>query len=288
MTLVVARLTPAGPRIVSDLRVIDEHATRSGYTEGVLKAILLTPEVCVAFAGNVNGGVEAVRRCAEGAAGGFNLEEAESALLDAHCAAGQETDFLIAVRRPASISRVRAGDIERGLPTAWIGDHAAFAEYQERYLSAPISELPPGVGNRREELEIGARMSHAFGGMIRDGAIATVGEAEISITPQWDGLRYAHSATAMIGHTQQIPSGVPARIQFGSAAQGGFTYTVGVPAEAGVGAVGLHFFQGRFGLLYHPTVLGPRPEPFPNATSEEFEMGVRRKFGIRLVASRVS
>jgi hypothetical protein len=62
MTLVVAHRTPYGVRLCSDMRVIDRGATRPpSYLNAILKAVILHPRLCVAFAGSVPLALGAIR-----------------------------------------------------------------------------------------------------------------------------------------------------------------------------------------------------------------------------------
>jgi hypothetical protein len=173
--------------------------------------------------------------------------------LDArHRRSGRRASFIVARLDPRSLVRIESGVVEHGLAAAWIGDYAAFAGYQQRYLAeSQLSETAPGI---TEELRVAGRMDDAMRCVITDSSITTVGEACIAVLPTRDGFRYADAAVAQPSHEQSIPSGVEATIEFGTAAQGGFAYSILTPQLPGVGAIGIHFYQGKFGLLFYPLV----------------------------------
>src|SRR5947209_500916 len=60
MSLVVGRTTPRGIRMTGDMRVTDPNATRSGYLEATLKTVLISPTLCVGYAGSVGAAMRAV------------------------------------------------------------------------------------------------------------------------------------------------------------------------------------------------------------------------------------
>jgi hypothetical protein len=75
MSLVVAQATEDGPRIVSDTRVGFLDGRRSNFKTGVLKAIVVTREVTVCFAGDVSIGLDGVRCFAKRLRAGEPLDD---------------------------------------------------------------------------------------------------------------------------------------------------------------------------------------------------------------------
>jgi hypothetical protein len=68
---------------------------------------------------------------------------------------------------------------------------------------------------------------------------------------------------------------------FGSAERGGFSYSMLMPQEPGVSAIGVYFIEGRLGVLYAP-LLRDEPEPYPQVSQEAFVEDVERRHGIEL------
>jgi hypothetical protein len=134
MTLVVARMTPLGVRVAADMRVTDRNATRpSGFAQAALKPILLSPTRCIAYAGNVGVALGAIRKTASE---NMSDDAAQSHLLETHQRHRehdeQRTDFLMASLRPSRLIEVKSGCAQECAPT-WLGDGAAFDEYQREY-----------------------------------------------------------------------------------------------------------------------------------------------------------
>src|SRR5438105_6934235 len=70
LSLVVAEATDAGPRIVSDTRVVFPEGPRSSFKTGTLKTVIITRDVTICFAGDVIAGLNGVRGFAKELRGG--------------------------------------------------------------------------------------------------------------------------------------------------------------------------------------------------------------------------
>lgn len=290
MTLVVARHSGETMRMSSDLRVSDRAAIRSGYRVGALKVVALSPDLCVGFAGGVGEAIAALRALAGGDPASLELDQIHEALLKANRASQDETDFLVASTAPFHLARVSKGSVEPEPSSAWIGEPDAFEAYQIAYHSCEVGlALPREYENRREELEQAVRMNNAMRAVIDDDPLPTVGEAVLgaSSTPSEPGFRYSPSSVMAASHEQTIASGERTKLEFGNAAQGGFAYTVLVPDAPGVGAIGIHFFQGNFGLYYDPLRLD-RPAPFEGVTHDQFRAEVLERHGVAIEGNVIS
>ena len=245
MTLVVARRAGDALELASDLRVTDELDIRRGYPFGILKIVSLGPELAVAFAGGVDLALDALESVS--ATPGLDHDKVAAGLVPFSIRGTLPPDFIVASTNPVAISRVSAGAIEAGLHTAHIGDPAAFNRYQEIVAGGPA--LPPDL---ETHYTLAATMGPAMGTLVREGSSLTVGEASIGMRASADGfLRYVPGAVVQFVD-QAIPSGEWTALRFGSAAEGGHAFSILVPLEPGIAAVGIHFRQGRLGLLYRP------------------------------------
>lgn len=285
VTLIVARAGDWGVRVASDLRVTDREAVKGGYGAGVLKSIVLNRGLCVSFAGTpVTAALDAVRRQVDRAS---DVLAVEQGLLAEHRQLDGRVDFLVAALGPPRLSVLTGGELRGPVPNGWIGDYDAFSAYQRVFHHQP-SSLPPGYEARREELEIGSAMMTAMDQVIGDDAVPSVGETAIHVVPEPIGFRYSNAARMVGGFVpQSIPSGVPTRIRFGGAAEGGFAYSTLVPDAVGIGAVGLYFRQGRFGLFYQPLRFD-FPERYPNVSHDEFREAVMQRRGIAIEGAMIT
>ena len=230
VTLVVARASGDSVRIVSDLRVTDAHDIRRGYPFGILKVVTLGPRLCVALAGPVDPGLDALRAIASEAA---SFDEVLLGLAG-RSARPDGPEFLIVGSAPSRIARVRAGVIEDAMTIGWIGDIDAFNEFQR--LSAQVDQHP--VAGLEPQHALAAQMMMAFNGLI-GGAVASVGEARVAVASFPDRQLHYQSGAVANPPPQSIPSGVPTPIRFGTAAEGGHAYSILTPTKPGPGAIGL-------------------------------------------------
>src|SRR4051794_27781812 len=196
MTLVVARTTPLGVRIAADMRITYEDGTKRGFLHAELKAIVLSPTLCVAFAGcNVATALDAIRAVASTKP---TFEQAKSHLLAAHQGSGGQNDFLVATLRPAPALAVVKAGVAEDREAAWLGDFDAFREYQRHYHESGgllLKRDDVDSNERIVDLTIAARMGEGMTAVVHGprvlpdgtltippgGAHAGVGEAIVSV-----------------------------------------------------------------------------------------------------------
>src|SRR5437868_72779 len=99
MSLVVGRTTPRGIRMTGDMRVTDPNATRSGYLEATLKTVLISPTLCVGYAGSVGTANEAIRVVARN---DLDVDAAVAHLERVHQRSGA-ADFIVGSIRPTKL-----------------------------------------------------------------------------------------------------------------------------------------------------------------------------------------
>ncbi len=280
MTLVVARVSGDLLRIECDTQITDKNAIRRGATYGALKAIILHRTLCVAYAGIAGRGQVAIRSLNVRPDQAPNVEAILQELLQWHCNGNGETDFLVtAMLGTWRLFRITKGKIEHDLPATWIGTSQGFEVYQRHFHSMQIASQTGMPAFYADAI----RMAQAFAAVINDGTCPAVNGYQLSVTILDGQLRYAPAAQAYT-IMQQIPSGVPTPLRFGSAAEGGFAYSVMVPKQGGIGAVGIHFHQGAFGALFYPQK-AEEAIIFSNANAEEFKRSVFDQFRIELSGS---
>src|SRR4051794_7956861 len=163
MTLVVARTTPLGVRISADMRITYEDAMKRGFLHAELKAIVLSPTLCVAFAGcNVATALDGIRAVASAKP---TFEQAKSHLLAAHQDSGRQNDFLVATLRPAPVLAVVKAGVAEDSEAGWLGDSTAFDEYQRHYHEGPgllLKREHVDSSQRLVDLTTAARMSEGM------------------------------------------------------------------------------------------------------------------------------
>lgn len=298
MTLVVAHCTPLGVRLSADMRVTDRDAVRHGFLCAQLKLVLVSPMLCIAYAGAAGLAITAIRRVHESR---FDFGDAVSYLLDVHVRAGRRTDFIVAGLQPTSLVAIKDGAAKES-HSGWLGDSLALNEYKHNYdrqsTLLPASAYPSA--EYAADIDIASRMSAGMRAVIsgahtdQDGNLTipsggvheTVGEAAVFAHP-----RIAHGGLFGYGFYRSAESSgfapplkpdlgvVPP--DFGSAERGAFSYFVLTPTDPGIGAVGIYFVEGSLGVLYAPLLLD-EPASVAKVSLKDFVNAVEDDYGIRL------
>jgi hypothetical protein len=199
-----------------------------------------------------------------------------------------DTQFIVASAADGeTLTVIKEGRATRA-DHCWIGDIAAFEEYQRLFHTAPASQssttIDPALA---ADLQVANRMNQALEGVAASSAVTSVGELILSIVLTKDGFIYAPRALMSGGRPQTIPSGVPTKVQFGGAAEGGFSYSVLTSQVPGIGAIGVHFYQGRLGVLFFPTQL-EKPALYRNVSHDEFRAAVRKELRFDIQGPQIS
>jgi hypothetical protein len=260
VTLVLARRTALGVRVLSDIRVSHPEERRDGLPYGVLKAVLLNANVCACFAGSVGLGAPAVAELAQNG-DGLSAEEAVKALDAVHQRNVENSEFVVARHNPPAIWKIANKRVQDGLTSAWIGDQAAFARFQELALSpSPSFPLPPGldpdVQRQISERQDFSKLSDAFRGVISDPALTSVGDLCVAVSPDPEGFSYLpymemdnglNPPSLAVGPGEEVNL-----LRAGTAAIGAFAFSLLVPVDPGVGMVAVHVLQASLGYVYYP------------------------------------
>jgi hypothetical protein len=286
----VARKFESGcVRLAADLRVTDSNDIRRGYPYAVLKALILSRTLVVAFAGNAQLALHTVRQLPR------PPEEITDVIptLTASCERAGDgegrVDYLAAVAGEG-IWRITNDGVEGVLEAAWIGDHRAFELYQRAYHEGPVA-LPlqvPSLSPERPlpvskaEYAETVRMMNGIFQLVLEDSINTVGEAFILAASLDGSFRYEQQAHLAADHERVISGAKWVAPDWGTVAEGGFGYSTLVPCEPGIGVLGLYFPHPGLGLLYHPLA---RDDPFVyrHVTHAGFRARVLEGHGVELV-----
>lgn len=288
MTLVVARNIRDRIFIISDSRITDPNILRRSSLQGALKAVILHRGLCVCFAGNLWRSQNAVSKLEINPGSYFDVEEILANLLQSHKDGDSDTDFIVAILTPnTSIFRIRSGQIERNLNAAWIGDHDAFSAYQKYFHSSLSLNSNNSESEQQEQTSLNinsirSKMIDAFISVIEDNTYPTVDDFMVSVSTEPEGFKYLDSLFAANPSEQIIPAGVRTPLSFsGSAAEGGYSHSIMTPREAGIGAIGVYFFQGSFGVLFYPARFD-KAIVYKNVRAYEFKNTICQNFGFEI------
>jgi hypothetical protein len=234
MTLIVARALPGQIRMVGDTRITDRAAILRGAFVGALRHVVLGPDLCFAFAGNLERG----QQCLQKVAALYKADEPFEEMIDVagtvHADSGGAADFLLGRLADGSseLTRIAGGEVERDVPFAWIGEEAAFTVYQEAREKIPRD--PDGVPN----------LLKAFHHLLGGGEGARVDAPCVAIATLQGGLIYAPIGVLAPG-ARRNPAGL------WTSGSDGPGFTVLAPQQAGLGAIAV-WFESRVGALFHP------------------------------------
>jgi hypothetical protein len=287
MSLIVARVTPRGVWLTSDMRITDPSAAIApGFLGAALKVILISPTLCIGYAGSVGGALTAIERVD---AESMTVSAAIEFLGSVH-RGNSSTEFIVAGLRPPLLVEIKDGRSERR-EAAWIGDAGAYNRYQALYhgdhFLAPGADLDAVY---KADLDIAVAMNDAMQELViangePDGpgfSDALVGEASVTVGPNVpDGAFSYHVYATHIGpFAYSSPTGGP----LPSTERGTLTLSFMAPEEPGVGAIGLYFREGQFGLIYAPlmTKHADRADRIQAANAAEFVARVKERYGITL------
>jgi hypothetical protein len=263
MTLVYAQVVRGHVALLSDTGItFTESAAHERRGLAVaLKTVILTPTLAVAYAGDIVRANIAVRR--------WRRSSDTDATIQHFAAAHREDglmdpDFIVAT--DSSITRIRGGEVERNLLVGWLGDDVTFRAFQR---------LRSGMGDPWEQA------CTAFNEIIHDDQYPLVSGFKIETWSGQEGFKYLPSMGVTFDPVFSTSSTVEERLPTRTAAEGGYSYNVLTPREAGIGAIVLYFHQGTVGYLFYPRRC---EDPFvlPNLSIREVVKEVRRRWAFSL------
>jgi hypothetical protein len=287
MTFIVANSYKDNIRIISDSKKTSPEEILRGTENNVLKAVIVHSALCVCFAGSVGRAQVAIEKLEVSRGNPFDLEKVLEYLLLEHRAGNNDPDFIVAALSPfTTLNKISGGELSRNLPSCWIGNHDAFSDYQKHFHSGSLPNQGGYSGTKEEFYTLVSKMEMAFRSVVQSNAHKDVGELTISVMTDTDGFKYAPAANTSFV-TQSIPSNTWTPLRFGSTAEGGYSYSIMTPSEAGIGAVGIHFYQGNLGALFYPTK-SANAITYKNVSAEQFKEKVCEEFGFEIEGVRIS
>jgi hypothetical protein len=282
MSLIVAQVTDAGPRVVSDTRVLLADGRRPSFRNDTLKAVIIRRDIAVCFAGDVALGLASIRSLAQMPS--QELDAGIDVLLDVlhkRASGTGDVEFLVATAMPDSLlARVRREGIEKGLPAAWIGDAEAFEKFQQaRHAPDPWAELnkvlPPSA-------RVMSTLQRSMQVVIGDSALESVDAFCVAIANMPDGFQYMSSTFIHVGRDVELRPGEDLISRMAQPVEeGGYAVSVVEPAEPGTPALGLSFPRARMGMIYLPLKYD-QAQVLHDVSPNEFSRVVLERFGIAM------
>lgn len=285
MTLTVARVTPRGVWLTSDMRITDPSAVKTpGFLGAALKLVLLSPTFCVGYSGRVSSAIPAIKEVLDQ---DMPPNRATELLLRIH-REDPGVDFVAARIDPSALVAIKDGCATLG-EAAWIGDPDAFNRYQELFhhdqFATPSDGLDPTFA---DDLRIAVPMNDAMQDLVLASPEldapeeweSPVGEASVTVGPRAsDGLLGYHRYQSWSAPAApNRPVGAPMI----STEEGTLTLCFLAPVEPGVGAVGIYFPEGQLGVLYAPLIAKGGTDRFRGVSISEFAELVENRYGVVL------
>ena len=277
MTLVVARTVADAIHFVSDTkRTLEETRPPGPLIGGLLKCVSISPKMCVAFANDVGEAREAIVPLLEHPT---RPRQSVREHLFAHQeAARSPVDFLLATSTAEDgIDRIAGGNVEIGLPVAWIGSKDAYERFQAEMLCGDgLGPVPT------TEHDIGARMHRVLEKLIESGAQPSVGGFALQLSSKqgrrFRYLPYAFSSghKAVTGTTQPT-----SMLQSVGPAGGSFRATILASAMDEVAAIAVYVVENRTGALFYPAGRWDS-HVYPHASYNDFVERVRHDYNLPL------
>lgn len=287
MSLVVSKKIDNEVLVVSDLKLTNtlKLESEAKYTYG-LKSVILNPWICISFAGAYRVALPIIDNILKSQKVNYFIPEAVDNLVDyiVNNISGFEGDvsFIVSAR----FDDARIIKIENGIASeediAWIGDEAAFREYQKyyvenineselnEYFSLNIHKLREGNSDE-VNTELGrnlkAMKKAIFSSPIDLGGSGqmVIGGFPVLAFSGPSGFMYDHYLYAASPHHINIPNNDWSTVDWGSVITGGFAVTTCCGGE-GHGIIGFYIFTSEQGILFSP--LGAMTPPFKNYNSQ--------------------
>lgn len=283
MTLVINKIIEGQIYVHSDTRVTQlfngEFLRKEPPLSGILKSIIITPEICISFAGNIDHAHSALEKIFSDQI--FDLSHLKILLLCVHVEENEEIDFSIATTLGGGqLIQIKDGEIKENLQVVWLGEKSAFESYQGRYLDGL-----KGLENLGAD-ELSKLTNDAFEQTLHSEVTQTqsVGDYHISIRTKDDELRYQMKFKIDIG-PQEIKIEKPGEwtdIPLGNAENGSYGESYLVSETTGKPAIGIHFIHGNFGILFFPGISRNAILIKGVKWGNEFTARVLEEYGVRL------
>jgi len=277
VTLVIARIIENQIVILSDTKITSPSEILQGLDNHILKAVIINPNLCICYAQTISKALKALADLEIKSISNLNIETVKEFLLDKHQGWGNDPDFIIASLIPhPSLHKISDGKLI-SIPATWLGNQVAFNDYQQYYDAiSNIQGIP---------LNISTKMYSAFTRVGSSRKHDDIGEFTIEVKNDKEGFKYFQYASG-VNAVKLNANGVISSVAHKTAGEGGYTYSVFAPKKAGIGAVGIHFYQGKLGVLFFP-IQQEKPKIYADVTVDQFKSKVLEEFGFEIVGDTV-
>jgi hypothetical protein len=234
--------------------------------EGVIKVTLINPNICICFAGDIEGVDELISFCR----GIKDLLRILNALLEFHLSCNGKTEFILAVSHHPFYRIFEIKDLQKiESKSSWIGSKKGFSEFQ-RYWMEGLA-VHPTMG-------LDFNMREALRKVMESSIDETVNGFLISISNEHKFFDYSNKMQISI--VPQIVSSGYSTIGHGSPQKGGYSVHF-FPSSPDFKILPIHVLQGNFGVIYKAKNGGLLwPEVIPNVDERTFSAITSSRYGI--------
>ena len=279
MTLVVARVTRHQVYMLADTRVHDPRRPRN-VTGGMLKTVLLSPSVVVAFTGDIELAEQAVLqfRATFGGTTPFRaaIEHFRKSTVDC------ENEYILGFAGPKRLFHLHSG-IEEEKQVAWIGDKNAFERFQEGPRSSTarynrMTVIGPDIPDDEQLLEQISKLQS----VLEDPKVEGVGDFFSVLSGSggrfWQpniGTLYFDPSAKLLG-----PNGAPLIQATGENRV--FSFSVWAPKNKTINATAFVFRGARKGFVFHAVQAGfaTQCDVFDRFTGDNLAAAIEARLGI--------
>jgi hypothetical protein len=234
--------------------------------EGVIKATLITSNICICFAGDIEGVDELISFCR----GIKDLLRILKALLEFHLSCSGRTEFILAVSQHPFYRIFEIKDLQKiESKSSWIGSKKGFSEFQ-RYWMEGLSAHPT--------MGLDFNMGEGFRKVMESNVDETVNGFLISVSNEHGVFDYKSKMQISIV-PQVLPPGY-STIGHGPPQKGGYSVHF-FPPSRDFTVLPIHVLQGNFGVIYKAKNGGLLwPEVIPNVDEQAFAVITVSKYCI--------
>ncbi len=263
MSLIRAIIDKDAVIIVGDTKLSFSHKTNKHYREnhpdtGVIKSVILSPKLCVSFAGDMDYVEEAIKRINQLQ----DFEHIAECLLNINgesIKSGHDTEFIIAYfNGKPKLMEVKNNSINY-VQNSWIGSQIAFEKFQKEYLEktisgkfAPFFEIRKTPDGFTEEQ--GKRYTRLFSSMkqvIDDESLEEVGGYIVPVFYTENSFKYGSYVSAYRRPINEKE--LNKAISFTGAVEGGYCVNF---FSNNIDSIAIHLFQGKLGIHYYKNEIG--------------------------------
>lgn len=296
MTLVVARQVDGEVYIVGDTKFTDDGKSQTEQYIGGLKVVLLTPGLCVAFAGDVANARKAIQGIYDkDFLNLFDKNLVIDYLLQQHIASlpgsASEATFIVAsivevYEQPGTfikeLFRIAGSTVHWENETTHIGDSDAFDCFQQishgatLKVEVPVFEISRLGSTSRPNFDGSLSTAmRAMQGVIDYKSVSGVDGYRTVVISENNEFRYVEYVQVK-GNATPVKNQTDGRLTFGGAEEGSDIKHVGLRSAAGHGIFSVYSISGRFGLIYHPEK-NFEPTLCPKCSEKEFFLKVEEQ-----------